>query len=84
MYNNKYIHTTFIVHSAYNMLRNTPKHLMSFCTASYKPSALFNRAEPIQPTCGWPHIAQCTGWLPGLLTTSQGRTLVHDTPPEGV
>ena len=57
------------------MMRNTPKHLMSFCTASYKPSALFNRAEPIQPTCGWPHIAQGTGWLPGPLTTCPGRKI---------
>ena len=66
MYNNKYIHTTFIVHSAYNMLRNTPKHLMSFCTASYKPSALFNRAEPLPynlPVVGPTSLSVPAGYL---------------------
>ena len=41
--------TTLDVHIvyAYNMMRNTPKHLMSFCTASYKPSALSNRQSSL-------------------------------------
>ena len=66
------------------MLRNTPKHLMSFCTASYKPSALSNRAEPtIQPTCGRPHIAQGTGWLPGPLTQDDiARIPLYDPKDE--
>ena len=67
--------TTLDVHIvyAYNMMRNTPKHLMSFCTASYKPSALSNRQSSLS----------VPAFYLARLQPVQVEKLLHDSPPEG-
>ena len=67
--------TTLDVHIvyAYNMMRNTPKHLMSFCTASYKPSALSNRQSSLS----------VPAFYLARLQPVQVEKLPRDSPPEG-